>query len=60
MAEIGSILNKRYPDFDTRNYGFTKLTPFVSSLKKFEIRSVKTKYNTSLKYVRNMSDSKKD
>ncbi len=53
MAEIGNVLNKRYPDFDTRNYGFTKLTPFVSSLKKFEIRSVRTKANTTLKYVRN-------
>ncbi len=60
MAEIGSVLNKRYTDFDTRNYGFTKLTPFVSSLKKFEIRSVRTKANTTLKYVRNMPDPKKN
>jgi uncharacterized LabA/DUF88 family protein/Fe-S-cluster formation regulator IscX/YfhJ len=53
LGEIGSILNKRYPDFDTRNYGFTKLTPFVSSLKKFEVRSVKTSNpSISLKYVR--------
>lgn len=53
LGEIGSILNKRYPDFDTRNYGFTKLTPFVSSLKMFEIRSVKTSNpSITLKYVR--------
>jgi Fe-S-cluster formation regulator IscX/YfhJ/predicted nuclease of predicted toxin-antitoxin system len=53
LGEIGSILNKRYPDFDTRNYGFTKLTPFVSSLTKFEIRSVKTSNpSITLKYVR--------
>lgn len=37
LAEVGSILNKRYSDFDTRNYGFTKLTPFIKSLKKFEM-----------------------
>ncbi|OPL08774.1 MAG: Maebl [delta proteobacterium ML8_F1] len=54
LGEIGSILNKRYPDFDTRNYGFTKLTPFVSSMKNFEVRSVKTSNpNITLKYVRN-------
>lgn len=54
LGEIGSILNKRYPDFDTRNYGFTKLTPFMSSMKSFEVRSVKTSNpNITLKYVRN-------
>jgi len=54
LGELGSILNKRYPDFDTRNYGFTKLTPFVASLKHFEIRSTRTSNpSISLKYVRN-------
>ena len=28
ISEIGDILVKRYPDFDVRNYGFKKLTPF--------------------------------
>lgn len=54
LGELGSTLNKRYPDFDTRNYGYTKLTPFVSSLNQFEIRSIKTSNpNISLKYIRN-------
>lgn len=54
LGEVGSTLNKRYPDFDTRNYGYTKLTPFVSSLKHFEIRSTRTNDpNVSLKYIRN-------
>ena len=54
LGELGSTLNKRYPDFDTRNYGYTKLTPFVSSLKHFEIRSTRTSNpNISLKYIRN-------
>lgn len=54
LGELGSTLNKRYPDFDTRNYGYTKLTPFVSSLKCFEIRSTKTSNpSITLKYVRN-------
>ncbi|WP_333859533.1 NYN domain-containing protein [Clostridium sp.] len=54
LGEVGSTLNKRYPDFDTRNYGYSKLTPFVSSLKHFEIRSIKTSNpSISLKYIRN-------
>jgi len=42
LGEVGKRLNKRYPDFDTRNYGFTKLTPLISSLKEFEIQPRKT------------------
>ena len=54
LGELGSSLNKRYPDFDTRNYGYTKLTPFVASLNIFEIRSIKTSNpSISLKYIRN-------
>jgi hypothetical protein len=54
LGELGSTLNKRYPDFDTRNYGYAKLTPFVYSLKSFEIRSTKTNNpNVNLKYIRN-------
>jgi hypothetical protein len=54
LGELGSTLNKRYPDFDTRNYGYTKLTPFLASLKHFEIRSIKTSNpSITLKYTRN-------
>lgn len=54
LGDVGNMLNRRYPDFDTRNYGYSKLTPFVSSLKHFEIQSRKTsKTNVSLKYIKN-------
>lgn len=54
LGEVGKRLNKRYPDFDTRNYGFAKLTPLISSLKEFEIQSRKTSNpNITHKYVRN-------
>jgi len=33
MGELGSRLQKRYPDFDTRNYGYSKFSIF---LKKFD------------------------
>ena len=42
LGEVGKRLNKRYPDFDTRNYGHSKLTPLISSLKEFEIQPRKT------------------
>ena len=54
LGELGNVLTKRYPDFDTRNYGYNKLTPFVASLKQFELRSTRTSNpSVSLKYVRN-------
>jgi uncharacterized LabA/DUF88 family protein len=34
LAEVGSLVNKKKPDFDPRNYGFLKLTPLIKSLKK--------------------------
>lgn len=33
LAEVGSLIIKKKPDFDPRNYGFPKLTPLVKSLK---------------------------
>ncbi|HNX28904.1 MAG TPA: NYN domain-containing protein [Syntrophomonadaceae bacterium] len=54
LGEVGKILNKRYPDFDTRNYGHTKLTPLISSLKQFEIQSRKTNHPyITHKYIKN-------
>lgn len=54
LADVGNILSKRYPDFDTRNYGHAKLTPMVSSLKEFEISSRKTSNpNITHKFIRN-------
>jgi len=32
LAEVGSLIMKKKPDFDPRNYGFTKLTPLMKSL----------------------------
>lgn len=54
LGEVGKRINKRYPDFDTRNYGYSKLTPFISSLKHFDIQSRKTGIpNIEHKYIRN-------
>jgi len=54
MGEVGTRINKRYPDFDTRNYGYSKLTPLISSLTQFEIQSRKTSNpNVTNKYIKN-------
>ena len=59
LGEVGKRLNKRFPDFDTRNYGYNKLTPFVASLKEFEIKSSKTNNpNVVFKYIRNIEKNK--
>lgn len=51
LSELGNVLLKRIPDFDVRNYGYSKLTPFISSLGTFEIKSV-PKNNLNIIYVR--------
>ncbi len=53
IGKVGNILIKRYPDFDVRNFGFSKLTPFLDSLEMFEIKSERKDNNSSPQmYVR--------
>jgi len=54
LGDVGSLLQKKQPNFDSRNYGFEKLTPLINSIGKFEIEqrdSYKGKFK--LIYVRN-------
>ncbi|MEE4311418.1 MAG: NYN domain-containing protein [candidate division KSB1 bacterium] len=37
LGDVGNLLQKKQPNFDSRNYGFQKLTPLIKSTKKFEI-----------------------
>ena len=37
MGELGNLLLKKQPDFDPRNFGFTKLTQLIRSIGRFEI-----------------------
>lgn len=50
ISDLGNRLLKRYPDFDVRNYGFPKLTPFLKSLKGFEMKSIRNE-NSSVRQV---------
>lgn len=54
LGDVGSLLQKKQPNFDSRNYGFQKLTPMIKSIGKFEIdqrESGRGKFK--LIYVRN-------
>lgn len=42
MGELGNLLLKQQPDFDPRNYGFSKLTQMVKSMDRFEIDARQT------------------
>ena len=37
LGDVGTLLLKKQPDFDPRNYGFSKLSRFIASLGRFEI-----------------------
>ena len=55
IAEVGSNLLKRFPDFDVRNYGYKKFTPFLASLSFLEFETVPSNdgnRNTKSVYVR--------
>lgn len=56
---LGNQLNKRFPDFDVRNFGFRKFTPFIKSLGMFEVKMVTSKDggNNRLVYIRNKTDN---
>jgi uncharacterized protein (TIGR00288 family) len=37
LGDVGSLIQKKAPNFDSRNYGFEKLTPLIKSTGQFEI-----------------------
>ena len=54
LGEVGSLLIKKKPDFDPRNYGFEKLTPLIKSLKEnFDIdERITERASIKLVYIR--------
>lgn len=54
LGEVGNLISKKRPDFDSRNYGFSKLTLLIKSIDRFELEFRKTS-NSRIKhiYVRN-------
>lgn len=59
LGDVGNLLQKKQPNFDSRNYGFQKLTPLIKSIKKFEIdQRENTKGRFKLIYVKNKENVK--
>jgi hypothetical protein len=53
LGELGNLLLKKRPDFDSRNYGYEKLLPLIRSLSNFEIDERETgRKNIKLVYIR--------
>ncbi len=42
LADLGNLLNRRFSDFDSRNYGYPKLLHFIKSFPCFDIESRKS------------------
>ena len=38
LGEVGSILTKKRPDFDSRNYGYSKLSDLLEAMPRFEVK----------------------
>lgn len=54
LGDVGTLIAKKQPDFDPRNYGFMKLTPLVKSLDAFELDIRETnQYHIKHVYIRN-------
>ncbi|MEX2594256.1 MAG: NYN domain-containing protein [Anditalea sp.] len=54
LGDVGNLLQKKQPNFDSRNYGYSKLTPLIKSIDKFEIEDRENqKGKFKLIYVRN-------
>ena len=51
LADIGNRLYKLYSDFDSRNYGYSKLSALFMSLEDFEVKPQEhTENNSNLVY----------
>ncbi len=47
LGEVGSLLLKKQPSFDPRNFGFEKLTPMIKSIGLYEIDVRETGHKSS-------------
>ena len=59
LGDVWGLIQKKRPSFDSRNYGFEKLTPLIKATEKFEIEqrdNANSRYK--LIYVRNIKERK--
>ncbi len=53
LSDLGNLVLKKQPNFDSRNYGFSKLMPLIKSLPQFEIDKRETDKGSKLIIIRN-------
>ena len=59
LWDVWWLIQKKQPSFDSRNYGFEKLTPLINETGKFEIEERQNpKSKNKLIYVRNLEEKK--
>ena len=61
LGDVGSLIQKKRPNFDSRNYGFQKLTPLIKSIGEFEVEERIAPNNARYKhiYIKNIEKPKK-
>src|SRR5690554_4703430 len=60
LGDVGSLINKKQPNFDPRNFGFYKLTPLMDSIGTVKIEERQAPNSRSKHiFVKNISTSKK-
>jgi uncharacterized LabA/DUF88 family protein/Fe-S-cluster formation regulator IscX/YfhJ len=58
LGDLGSLMLKKKPDFDPRNYGFTKMMPLIKSINLFEVDERESgKGNAKHIYIRKIQQS---
>ena len=45
LSELGNLLNTKYPQFNVKDYGYSKFSKFVQSITEFEIHEDEVKRN---------------
>ncbi|HBH24361.1 MAG TPA: Maebl [Cytophagales bacterium] len=60
LGDVGSLIQKKQPNFDSRNYGYEKLTQLIKAIGQFEIDQRETsKSRHKLIYVKNKESRQK-
>ncbi|MBO6161903.1 MAG: NYN domain-containing protein [Eubacterium sp.] len=54
LGEIGSRLQKKYSDFDVRNYGYSSLSTFIEEIRGFDLRKTNSTVTVELKEDKDM------
>jgi uncharacterized LabA/DUF88 family protein len=61
LGDVGSLIQKKRPNFDSRNYGFQKLTPLLKATKAFDIEERNAPNNSRYKhiYIKNLEKKRR-